>query len=160
MLFHSYRYLCFSLSYWLLIRIESGLQVDDEESGAVEGEGRVAGDERLPGLSNEFLRPIILNFFPLTILTQIQCEQKIWRNFATLPPHEKLWPFWKGSIDIWQSFELTLANFKWYWANNHCWKWNLAIWWSRCGPDSSIFHLIFMRIRFFFSFKHITTFYI
>ncbi len=35
--------------------IESGLQVDDEEGGAVEGEGGVAGDEGLPGLPHQLL---------------------------------------------------------------------------------------------------------
>ena len=33
---------------------------------------------------------------------------------------KKLWPFWKGSISICQSFEPTLANFIRY---PHCWKW-------------------------------------
>ena len=28
-----------------------------------------------------------------------------------------------GFISIWQMFELTLANFIWYWANSHCLKW-------------------------------------
>lgn len=35
--------------------IESGLQVDDEEGGAVEREGGVAGDEGLPGLPHQHL---------------------------------------------------------------------------------------------------------
>ena len=35
--------------------VESGLQVDDEEGGAVEGEGGVTGDEGLPGLLHQLL---------------------------------------------------------------------------------------------------------
>ena len=63
----------------------------------------------------------------LTSVTRFGEISDLYHNVKTI------WPFWKGSISICQSYELTLAKFKCYWANSHCWKWqniknNLAIW--------------------------------
>ena len=63
-----------------------------------------------------------LTIWSVFALLLVQCYQ-IWRNFATLPQHENTLAILKGSISIRQSFELTLANFIYYWANSHCLKW-------------------------------------
>ena len=63
-----------------------------------------------------------LHGFDKKSLKTKQCDQ-IQRNFAIFHHIKNLWLFKRVQIVFCQSFELTLANFKCYWANSHCWKW-------------------------------------
>ena len=52
---------------------------------------------------------------------EVQCDQ-IWRKFSLSCNVKKLGSFWKGSFNIWQNFELTLATFICNRANVYCCK--------------------------------------